>query len=101
MAIFDGISKQTNNIDVSIRDARYYYYRVSQHNTIRIFSMTPSKVVNFFIVAKLVKKDEFAKRNGTSVYPEFIPKEKRQEHIGTANEYWTELDSVGTAVLTL
>lgn len=73
MALFDGIVKRTKNINVNIKDARYYHFQISTtQQPIKIFISTPSNLVDFFINAKLINKTEFIYKN-KSAYPSFVP----------------------------
>ena len=70
MALFDGISKKTKNINLNGRDSRFYHYHVTTHKPIKIFIQTPSKSTDFLLATKLIDKNEFIMRNQT-IYPRF------------------------------
>ena len=78
MALFDGINKQTKEVNVNVRDMRFFYYKITDSKPIKIFLSTPSKAINFFVRVRFETKEHFSKRNGTELYPAFTARDKRK-----------------------
>ena len=88
-------------MNINSQDLRFYYYHVSSQKPIKIFITTPSKSTDYLLTAKLIDKNSFAVRN-TTIYPQFTSREERQKiDFKRKNYYATELDSIGTAILTI
>ena len=102
MALFDGISKQTN-VNIGVREPKLFYYKVSEVKPIKIFMSTPSNTIDFYFSATLVENNKFAQRNDTDeVYPIFVPRDVRTSNPpDLPNYYSAELDSIGSSALAI